>query len=565
MTLLNYTVMKKLLLGIATWMVATAVWAESGSPVTVNYTFSETAVTDARRIGDDCWVQRESVTQWGWKLSAVGRDATISAEGRTLRVPMQTLDGKVYLNATEASRQLGAIAEWQEDSYRILGEIRSLDFVGSSLRVNASMSFRLKMDVIPSPNRLAIDFYGVRLSPHGNFNFPPGVRVGMFKPGVFRLVIEDPRVTLPKTSRPGTMRWLDLSLAPFKFVEDRVVEPTFNNPIRTSQTNPPPLTPADQTTTNTGTSPIPAPVLPTSILQSSTVNGVSDREEVVRFDFSSLGGGTPAVSYETATTINLTFKSKITTGFDFVTLKGKLMTGAEMTTLPSGAAIIKVRTASPTVFEVSSSANAVVMRLKRPKNQDGSLIGKTIVIDPGHGGNDSGATSGNVYEKALTLSIGLKVAEKLTDAGVSVIMTRKSDVRIALTERADIANRSRATLFVSIHINSSAVNNKTSGGITFYHMKAPEGMLLAKCIQDQIAAVSKIPNLGTWSDSRIYASGFSVLRNTEMPAVLIELGFINHERDRGMMVKQDWQENIAEAIVKGIKVYLGNVKETANP
>lgn len=120
-------------------------------------------------------------------------------------------------------------------------------------------------------------------------------------------------------------------------------------------------------------------------------------------------------------------------------------------------------------------------------------------------------------------------------------------------------------MFVSVHINSSPGTNRSSGTMSFYHMKNPDGMLLARCIQDEMIKVTGLPNLGHVSDSRIYSTGFAVLRYSEVPAVLLELAFINHSRDRAAMTQAAWQQKVAEAVTRGIKAYLGDDKETQKP
>jgi len=197
--------------------------------------------------------------------------------------------------------------------------------------------------------------------------------------------------------------------------------------------------------------------------------------------------------------------------------------------------------------------------LIKPNVGNGHLAGKIVVVDAGHGGHDSGAKSPakDAFEKNLTLKIAKQLSNRLTAEGATVIMTRTTDTFIELKERAMIANRNGAHFFISCHINSNVVSNSTSGGMTFYHKKDPIGQLLADCIQREIAKVSGLKSMGTWSDQRIYQSGFAVLRHSTMPAVLIEFGFINHNFDRKRMVTADFQSDVAGAIVKGLKVYLG--------
>jgi N-acetylmuramoyl-L-alanine amidase len=191
---------------------------------------------------------------------------------------------------------------------------------------------------------------------------------------------------------------------------------------------------------------------------------------------------------------------------------------------------------------------------------NGQLAGKIICIDPGHGGHDTGAHSNGVYEKNLTLTIAKKTAAAFAEAGATVIMTRKTDVFIPLLDRNRIADDSQADFFIAIHINSNTLANSLSGGITFHHKDNDTSTILAECIQNQVAKVSKIPNLGAWSDGKIYQSGFSVLRNAGQPAVLLELGFINSTHDRARLQQADFQDDVAEAIVRGVQDFLGNGK-----
>jgi N-acetylmuramoyl-L-alanine amidase len=99
----------------------------------------------------------------------------------------------------------------------------------------------------------------------------------------------------------------------------------------------------------------------------------------------------------------------------------------------------------------------------------------------------------------------------------------------------------------------------------FHHKQEPLGKLLAECISREVAKVSELPNMGVISDGRIYNSGFAVLRNSTMPGVLCELGFINHNKDRRRMVTADFQKKVAEAIVRGIQIYLGERKPNEKP
>ncbi len=117
--------------------------------------------------------------------------------------------------------------------------------------------------------------------------------------------------------------------------------------------------------------------------------------------------------------------------------------------------VISLKLPRPMGAQVNASRDMVRIELLKPRVGNGRLTGKIIVVDPGHGGRAGGATSGGVREKDLTLSIGKLLAAGLAEQGATVIMTRKTDIDVGLSERAAIANRNGAHFFLSVHINST--------------------------------------------------------------------------------------------------------------
>lgn len=173
---------------------------------------------------------------------------------------------------------------------------------------------------------------------------------------------------------------------------------------------------------------------------------------------------------------------------------------------------------------------------------------KIIIIDPGHGGNDTGALRGNIMEKDLTLDIALKVRDKLQEMGFNnVIMTRSSDKTLALADRVEVANTNNADLFVSIHINSS-VKSEINGIETHYY--SDKGYEVAKIMHKEL--ISGI----NAADRGLFKSKFYVINHTEAPAVLLELGFISNEQERSMLTSEKRQSLSADAISQGIYNYL---------
>lgn len=177
--------------------------------------------------------------------------------------------------------------------------------------------------------------------------------------------------------------------------------------------------------------------------------------------------------------------------------------------------------------------------------------GKVIVLDPGHGGYDPGATRNNVFEKDITLSIASLLEEKLKQQGATVVMTRNNDNFVSLEDRVILSNNKKPDIFVSVHINSS--ENADAHGIETHYFK-DDSVDLAKSIHHAMA--SEIEE----TDRGILKSRFYVIRHTNEPSVLLELGFISNDDERNLLLLQEQQEKFADAISNGIYEYFTKKK-----
>lgn len=176
-----------------------------------------------------------------------------------------------------------------------------------------------------------------------------------------------------------------------------------------------------------------------------------------------------------------------------------------------------------------------------------------VVLDPGHGGNDPGAVTGKALEKDITLSIALLVQKQLAEQeGVTVVMTREEDVYPSLTDRTDLANQEKADLYVSIHANALENNDSYAGIYTFYHPDKPSDKAVAKTIQSAIITATGGIDRGVCSEN------YAVLRETDMPAVLIETGFMTCPEELDMLLNADYQKLLAQGIAQGILTCLAN-------
>ena len=169
-----------------------------------------------------------------------------------------------------------------------------------------------------------------------------------------------------------------------------------------------------------------------------------------------------------------------------------------------------------------------------------------VIIDPGHGGKDRGALWGGVAEADLNMRVARKVEAILKARGYQVTMTRRSDVFLSLSKRAEIANRYRNVVFVSIHFNATKYTS-VRGAETFY--TGEKGRYLASAIQRELIRKLKVKNRG------VRFSRFAVLRQTVCPAVLVECGFISNSYERSRCKTSGYQDLTAQAIVSGIERY----------
>ena len=191
-----------------------------------------------------------------------------------------------------------------------------------------------------------------------------------------------------------------------------------------------------------------------------------------------------------------------------------------------------------------------------------SLVGKTIVIDPGHGAPDTGAIGpAGTKEKDNNLAISFMLATALKTGGANVIMTRLVDNSPAsinfnelsdLQFRSTLANNAKADIFVSLH-NDSFDNSAVSGTSTYYSADNPKAALSKQLAENVQAELIKA--LGT-SDRGVKEAGFYVIKNTTMPAILVETAFISNAAEEQKLSSNTFRQSAANAIMKGIVTYL---------
>lgn len=174
------------------------------------------------------------------------------------------------------------------------------------------------------------------------------------------------------------------------------------------------------------------------------------------------------------------------------------------------------------------------------------LKGKVIVLDPGHGGYDSGTRGVTYLEKTLTLRTALELKPLLESAGAKVIMTRSSDYYLSLTQRVNISNYNKAHAFISLHYN--AYSSTSSGVMTFYYSSSKDSAL-SGLIQSNLAASTQLRNMGS------KYGNYHVLRENRQPAALVELGFLSNPTEEKLVATSTYQKKAAKGIYNGLFRY----------
>lgn len=176
-----------------------------------------------------------------------------------------------------------------------------------------------------------------------------------------------------------------------------------------------------------------------------------------------------------------------------------------------------------------------------------------IALDAGHGGADEGSARAGVLEKTINLEIAKAVEEKLTAMGYQVLMVREEDETLSLEERARIANDAGAWIYVSIHQNACEENVSDVSGVEVWYNegKAEDGSKrLANLIHNDLVLYTQARDREVVADEFLY-----VIRETNMPACLVETGFLSNAKERELLVTEEYQQRIAEGIVSGIDLY----------
>lgn len=182
-----------------------------------------------------------------------------------------------------------------------------------------------------------------------------------------------------------------------------------------------------------------------------------------------------------------------------------------------------------------------------------------VVIDPGHGGAESGANVSGISEKDINLDVALKLAEILEEQGIDTFLTRNDDTALEPKSRIYMADEKDAALFISIHSNWFK-DSSLNGTLTLYypsdslHAGNLSEIEYARIIQNEL-----VTYLGAKDRGIIDRPNLAVLRHANMPSVMVELGFMSNDDDLKLLSSESYRQKAAEALAEGIKKSLSKI------
>jgi N-acetylmuramoyl-L-alanine amidase len=474
------------------------------------------------------------------------------------------VEGELMLPIEELAKKLAIAPEWCADTrtLKIRAQIDHLEFDGSQIR--AVTSFPIFYDIYwwKGAKKLIVDLHGVQLPEQlpdavikNTTDIP--IRTGMLSDG------ETGRIVL---DMPGSVRYRKGTFGKTDKVRVDIYGYSRTDAPQTSTIHRPGTLPIPEI------KPLPTPQHAES---GTTVTGI----ECKKLDRRHVEVHVAASGPITCTTSMLRDPYRLVVDIPKTTLAHKIadiqanqgaLRGIRVGQFDDSTVRMTMDLSAFVLFNVvqGGDAGGVSIDLQLPKGAGGTLDGKVIVIDPGHGGRETGAIGCcGTLEKDVTLAIAKRVKKLLADSDACPFLTRESDIGLIpsslsadLAERVDFAARHSADIFVSIHCNSCTVPNSLSGTETYYHAQDASSKELAECVHEELIKTIALHNRGVKSDTVRFASGMAVLRHStnkyHIPAILVETGFINNATEESKLTDPEFQQKIAEGIVKGLKLYV---------
>ncbi len=492
------------------------------------------------------WAPAEALARAaGIELQPSGKEFAVAGGGGT--IPGRSENGVAYADAAAFAEAAGGVPRRSGGRLDILARVADVRFAGGRLFVSCTLPVTYSVHRLTGPERVYVDLDEVILEgPGGETRSEKAavraLRLSQYAPRTVRVAAETAG-RLPYTIQsPPRARQVVIALSSSDV-----------GPAAGAASGP-----AEVATVREGI---------------RTVRSVrlEEADDGVRFIVTADGPVAPQEDRDPATGQHwLDFESALLEGeAPEFRPQGGLLSAARLVQFRAGVPrlrlVAQTRRVVATRVAGGEGPNQIVWHLSIPEGADGDWKRKVIILDPGHGGRDTGARGNGLNEKDVNLTIARLAAEEGRKRGLDIVLTRDKDVELTLRARTDMISRYDTTLFVSIHNNSNTRPNSVSGTEVYYHMQDPDSRALAEAIHDQIVAQAGTKPRGARSDSRLYSTGLFVLRNSRVPAALVEVGYINHSGDAARLKDPAFLKTVAKAIIDGIVSYLGGLTPARQP
>lgn len=203
---------------------------------------------------------------------------------------------------------------------------------------------------------------------------------------------------------------------------------------------------------------------------------------------------------------------------------------------------VAIKSSESSISQDNSASNSI--NSVEDKVSESNYI---VYIDPGHGGTDPGAQGNGIVEKKLVLDLSLRLKKKLEKMGITVVMSRTTDKYVSLEDRVSGANKVKPDAFISVHANSATATS-ASGIETFYYKNIDKS--LADKIQNNLISYTGATNRGVKKDS------YYVVKNTNIPAALVECGFMSNASEAKKLKNNSYQEKLINSMLDGVLQYI---------
>ena len=208
------------MLSLVPWMVTTAAAQDLPRAAQLIYSYKGPVSATFLRVGDECFAPLSSLKSFGWRSTLSGKEASIEAEGRILRLVVTQFNHQPMVPMRAAAEQLGAGCNWQKnkDTFEIWGSVRFATANDGEISVTSTLDAQPKLFLLSNPSRIVVDFKGARLDPNAKVELGALSRVAQFSDDTLRVVVETgsrPELNSDKASRNFTLKWDEAPAEPW--------------------------------------------------------------------------------------------------------------------------------------------------------------------------------------------------------------------------------------------------------------------------------------------------------------------------------------------------------------